>query len=160
MSILRKEKGFYRSIFEATVCAKLDEDKVKFEYETLVIPYVVPEIRKTYTPDIILTNGIIIELKGQLTREDRAKHLYIKNQRPDLDIRFVLQNSRNKLYKTSKTTYGDWLTNNNFIWADRFVPVDWIDERPKEINTTEIFVKPKSNPNSFRPYTRYDHRGK
>ena len=103
---------------------------------------------------------IIIELKGQLTREDRAKHLYIKKQRPDLDIRFVLQNSRNKLYKTSKTTYGDWLTNNNFIWADRFVPVDWIDERPKEINTTEIFVKPKSNPNSFRPYTRYDHRGK
>ena len=39
MSVLRKEKGFYRSIFEATVCAKLDEDKVKFEYETLVIPY-------------------------------------------------------------------------------------------------------------------------
>ena len=34
MSILRKEKGFYRSIFEATVCGKLDEDKVDFEYET------------------------------------------------------------------------------------------------------------------------------
>jgi hypothetical protein len=153
MSILRKEKGFYRSIFEATVCGKLDEDKVDFEYETLVIPYVVPEIKKTYTPDIILSNGIIIELKGQLTKEDRAKHLCIKQQRPDLDIRFVLQNS-------SKTTYGDWLSNNNFIWADRFVPVEWIDERPKEINTTDIFVKPKPNPDCFRPYTRYDYRGK
>ena len=109
MSVLRKEKGFYRSIFEATVCGKLNEDKVDFEYETLVIPYVVPAVRKTYTPDIILSNGIIIELKGQLTKEDRAKHLRIKQQRPDLDIRFVLQNSRNKLYKTSKTTYGDWL---------------------------------------------------
>ena len=63
MSILRKEKGVYRSIFEATVCGKLDEDKVDFEYETLVLPYVVPEIKKTYTPDIILSNGIIIELK-------------------------------------------------------------------------------------------------
>ena len=47
MSVLRKEKGFYRSIFEATVCGKLNEDKVDFEYETLVIPYVVPAIRKT-----------------------------------------------------------------------------------------------------------------
>jgi hypothetical protein len=160
MSVLRKEKGFYRSIFEATVCGKLNEDKVDFEYETLVIPYVVPAIRKTYTPDIILSNGIIIELKGQLTKEDRAKHLRIKQQRPDLDIRFVLQNSRNKLYKTSKTTYGDWLSNNNFIWAERFVPVEWIDERPKEINTTDIFVKPKPNPDCYRPYTRYDYRGK
>ena len=34
MSVLRKEKGFYRSIFEATVCAKLDEDKTKLiEYQ-------------------------------------------------------------------------------------------------------------------------------
>ena len=68
MSVLRKEKGFYRSIFEATVCAKLDEDEVKFEYETLVIPYVVPEIRKTYTPDIILSNGIIIPTQSKMMR--------------------------------------------------------------------------------------------
>ncbi len=126
MSILRKEKGFYRSIFEATVCGKLDEDKVDFEYETLVIPYVVPEIRKTYTPDIILSNGIIIELKGQLTKEDRAKHLYIKEQRPDLDIRFVLQNSRNKLYKTSKTTYGAWCTKHNILWCEKRIPREWL----------------------------------
>tara|TARA_R100000742_G_C4278258_1_gene100863 strand:+ start:1554 stop:2036 length:483 start_codon:yes stop_codon:yes gene_type:complete len=160
VSCLQKETGYYRSIFEKTVCSRLEDNKVQFEYESLVIPYVVPELRKTYTPDIVLSNGIIIELKGQLTREDRAKHLLIKKQRPDLDIRFLLQNCKNKLYKTSKTTYGDWLTNNNFIWAERFVPVEWIDERPKEIDTTNLFVKAKPKPNSFRPFTRYGHRGK
>tara|TARA_R110002012_G_scaffold321162_1_gene547856 strand:+ start:3224 stop:3706 length:483 start_codon:yes stop_codon:yes gene_type:complete len=160
MNELRKSNGFYRSGFEAAVCGKLDEDKVKYEYESLVIPYTQPELKRTYTPDIILTNGLIIELKGQLTKEDRQKHLLIKKQRPDLDIRFVLQNHKVKLYKSSKTTYGNWLTKNNFKWAGRFIPVEWIDERAKEINTTDLFVKSRENPNHFRPYTRYSERGK
>ena len=44
---------------------------------------------RTYTPDFLLPNGIIIETKGRFTPEDRRKHLLIKKQHPDLDIRFV-----------------------------------------------------------------------
>mgnify|MGYP003129770233 FL=1 len=83
MNILRKSNGFYRSGFEAAVCGRLDDDKVTYEYESLVIPYIQPELKKTYTPDIILSNGLIIELKGQLTKEDRQKHLLIRDQRPE-----------------------------------------------------------------------------
>ena len=94
MSVLRKEKGFYRSIFEATVCARLDEDKVKFEYETTVIPYIKPETNHTYTIDFTLPNGILVETKGRWVLEDRKKHILIQKQHPELDIRMVFQNSK------------------------------------------------------------------
>ena len=155
MSYLKRGDGFYRSMFEKVVCSHLEDNQVDFEYESLVIPYNIPQQNKTYTPDLVLSNGIIIEIKGELTKESRAKHLLIKQQRPDLDIRFVLQNSNNRLYKTSKTTYSDWLENNNFIWASRLVPLEWVDEKPKKINTTELFVKNTVKPTSGRPFTRY-----
>ena len=41
------------------------------------------------------------------TAADRRKHLAIKRQHPKLDIRFVFENSRRKLRKGAKSTYGD-----------------------------------------------------
>ena len=62
--------------------------------------------------DFILPNGIIIEAKGQFVSSDRSKHKLIKEQHPDLDIRFVFSNSRTRIGKKSKTTYA--------MWCDRF----------------------------------------
>ena len=44
-------KHGYRSGFEHTVSKELTEAKVKFEYETTVIPYIKPETNHTYTID-------------------------------------------------------------------------------------------------------------
>lgn len=126
----KKVKGIiFRSMFESEVCKKLMDSKVFFEYETLTIPFTVPASYHTYVPDVVLGNGIIIEIKGQLTLANRDKHLYIQKQLPRLDIRFVLQNSKSKLYKGSKTTYAQWLSKNNFLWAEKYVPIEWINEK-------------------------------
>ena len=37
--------------------------------------------------------------EGYIKREDRKKHLLVKEQQPSLDIRFVFGNSKNKIYK-------------------------------------------------------------
>lgn len=121
----------YRSKFEEQVCGKLTKQKVKFKYEPIKIAYVIPETDHTYVPDVILPNGIIIEIKGRLTKQDRFKHLYIQKQKPELDIRFVLQNYKVKLYKGSKTTYGEWLSKNNFLWWEKVIPTKWINETRK-----------------------------
>jgi hypothetical protein len=118
-------KHGYRSGLEERVSEELDKSGVKYEYETQKIKYRVEEDR-TYTPDFILTNGIIVETKGRFTTADRKKHLLIQKQHPKLDIRFVFQNSRAKLYKGSKTTYAQWCDKWGFMYADKSIPEEWI----------------------------------
>ena len=120
----------FRSNYEKVVCGKLDEQDVPFEYETVNLHYEVSEQRK-YTPDVILPNGIILELKGRFTTADRKKMLLVIAQHPDKDIRMVFQRHTNKLFKGSKTTYSNWCDKNNIKWAAKMIPVDWINEKPK-----------------------------
>jgi len=141
-------------MFESEVCKKLMDDEVFFEYETLTIPFSVPESYHTYVPDVVLGNGIIVEIKGRLTLANRHKHLYIQRQLPKLDIRFVLQNSKSKLYKGSKTTYAQWLDKHNFLWANKTIPQEWIDEEPKE-EPDRLFLKRKSKSYKYRSLDQY-----
>lgn len=119
-------KHGYRSGLEERVSKELDELQVNYEYEQLKIKYDVQEVR-TYTPDFVLANSIIVETKGRFTVADRKKHLLIQKQHPFLDIRFVFQNSRAKLYKGSKTTYGEWCDKWGFMYADKSIPKEWLD---------------------------------
>jgi len=121
----------YRSGLEEKVAAQLDGLSVSYQYEKVKLKYVVNETR-TYTPDFLLPNGIIIESKGRFVAADRKKHLLVKQQHPDLDIRFVFSNSMAKINKGSKTTYGDWCDKHGFKYADKLIPEDWLNECPKE----------------------------
>ena len=123
-------KNGYRSGFEETVSAHLTEKGVEFEYEskTNTVKYIVPASNHTYLPDFKLANGIIIETKGRLILADKKKHLLIKEQHPELDIRFVFSNSNAKMSKTSKTTYAMWAEKNGFKYADKLIPQSWLDE--------------------------------
>lgn len=118
----------YRSGLEEKVAAELAEAGVEVEFESMVIQYTKPETSHRYTPDFPLPNGIIIETKGRFTVEDRKKHLLIKKQHPDKDIRFVFSNPNNKITKGSKTTYAMWCEKHGFKYAKRSVPEEWINE--------------------------------
>lgn len=117
----------YRSGLESKVSAQLAEAGVDFEYETFKIEYQVNETRK-YTPDFRLPNGIIVETKGRFVAADRKKHLLVQQQHPDLDIRFVFTNSKAKLNKGAKSTYADWCQKHGFLYADKTIPEDWLNE--------------------------------
>ena len=100
-------KHGYRSGLEDQVAANLNDLKISYSYESLKIEWEDLSYR-TYTPDFILYNGIIIETKGRFLTLDRRKHLAIKKQHPNLDIRFVFENSKRKLSKGAKSTYAEW----------------------------------------------------
>ena len=117
---------------EARIATDLKLKAGRAAYECLKIPYVKPITNHIYTPDFHLANGIIIEAKGLFSSKDRKKHLYVKEQHPHLDIRFVFGNSQNKLYKGSKTTYAGWCLKHGFLYADRLVPLAWIEEEKKK----------------------------
>ena len=128
----------YRSGLEHKISVYLKELKCKFAYETIKIEWEDLAYR-TYTPDFILNNGIIVETKGRFVASDRRKHLAIKKQHPNLDIRFVFENSKNKLRKGAKSTYGQWCIKYGFRYYDRIIPEDWIKEKGK--NKHPNFIK-------------------
>lgn len=132
-----KALGF-RSGLEEQVGDQLASAGVKAGYETEKVNYLRPARKAKYTPDWILPNGIVIETKGRFKVEDRQKHIHIKQQHPNLDIRFVFSNSKGKISKGSKTTYAMWCNKHGFMYADKWIPEEWLKEPPLDVRLDAI----------------------
>lgn len=132
----------YRSGLESKIADELNKKKIVYRFEPSdgKIEYTVPESYHKYTPDFVIKTKsgkqIIVESKGIWDYEDRAKHLLIRQQHPDLDIRFVFSRSKQRIRKGSATTYasicegggrGDF---KGVCWkyADKLIPQEWLDE--------------------------------
>lgn len=117
----------YRSKAELAFSQFLKSGKISFAYESKTIPYVVEKVY--YTDFFLIDYGFYIEYKGYFTGEDRRKHRLIKEQHPDIDIRFVFQNASNRLHRKSKVTYKDWCDKHGFLWADKVIPKKWLEQK-------------------------------
>jgi hypothetical protein len=113
------------SKIEANVAEQLDSLGIEYGYESQRLSYV---LERTYVPDFILPNGIIVEVKGWFLSEDRRKMKLVKKQYPHLDIRFVFQNASAK-GQQSKVTNAEWAKKNGFLYAEGLIPKEWLDER-------------------------------
>ena len=125
----------YRSGFEKQIHANLKSRGVDVQYEPYKIGYIWPAESALYTPDFVLKNGIHIEAKGEFTARDRKKLLEVRRSNPDLDLRLVFMNGNNfltpakrKKSKKNGMTYTDWCEKNNFKYAEKIVPEEWINE--------------------------------
>ena len=124
-------KSIKRSGYEDRVANNLIRDGVKFEYENVCIKY---KVERNYTVDFSLENGILIESKGYFKSSDRTKHLLIKEQNPDLDIRFLFQ-ADNWLTTTKTYRYSDWCKKYGFkyhVSPTGEIPEKWIKEKKNE----------------------------
>mgnify|MGYP000100205880 CR=1 FL=1 len=124
----RARAAGYRSGLEDRTAAHLDHIGCPYEYEQHPVFYTKPARKRRYTPDFLLPNGIVIETKGRFVTADRQKHILIKQQHPDLDVRFVFSNPNTKISKTSKTTYAMWCDKHGFMYAKADIPSGWIAE--------------------------------
>lgn len=125
-----KEVGLkygFRSGLEELIAKELKLAGIDPKYEAIKLPFVECKQRK-YTPDFPVTQSIMIETKGRFLTADRMKMLEVKRQYPDIDFRFIFTNSNARISKVSKTTYAKWCENNGFKYADKHVPIEWIEE--------------------------------
>ena len=118
----------YRSGLEDKLAKQITEAGQVVRFETIKVRYTVPQKDHTYTPDFPLDNGIIIEGKGIFEAQDRAKHLLIKAQYPELDIRFVFSRASAPITKGSKTTLADWCKKYGYKFAEKVIPPEWFRE--------------------------------
>lgn len=131
-------KARYRSKLEEQIAKQLETEGIEFTYEKLKIPYKVPERNSKYITDFVIGSEerpIIIEAKGRFAHhqssdaKERQKFILLKQQYPDLDIRFVFQSRNTKIYPGSKTTVSQWAETHGFLWADKGkIPQEWLDE--------------------------------
>lgn len=106
--VLISNKVVLKSGLEEVVYKFLKNNCCEFGYESLKIAYSVPDQKKIYKPDFPILNCFIIETKGQFNSADRKKMKLVKQQNPDLDIRFIFSNSKTRIGKKSQTTYAKW----------------------------------------------------
>lgn len=118
----------FRSGLEERVAEQLDQLGIEYTYEKVKLKYIRPASEHVYTPDFVLSNGIIVETKGRFLPADRMKHIMVKKHNPNLDIRFVFSNSNARISKASRTTYAEWCRKNGYKYADKTVPMEWLNE--------------------------------
>jgi hypothetical protein len=120
-----------RSKLEERFESILKEFDVPYEYEVTKIDYIIPESSHTYTVDWTVLNGKLIETKGYLSdHSERRKYVLLKEQHPDLDLRFVFDNP-NKLCGGTKMSHAKWAEKYNFLWCsikDKEQIASWIRE--------------------------------
>lgn len=129
----QKSKDGYRSRMEARIVPRLLETGAA--YEPILLRYTGKP--RGYTPDVVLPNGVVIEIKGWFTPADRSKMLAVKQQFPALDLRLVLATPNQKLGVKSKTTLAGWCEQHGFPWAADDVPDAWLKE-PVNSSSVEI----------------------
>lgn len=137
----REEHGLrngYRSGLEKLNAQHLERHGQQVRFEEVVVPYTVPETLRKYHIDFVLPNGICIETKGKFEVSDRAKHLLIQNQYPELDLRFVFQRPHDPIYKGSKTTLAQWADKFGFKWATKLIPEGWMREPGPKVKPEEL----------------------
>lgn len=121
----------YRSGLEKKISDQIVNAGIELLYETDKIHYVIPSRQAKYTPDFKLPKPggfFFVETKGIWTVQDRAKHILVKQQCPELDIRFVFSNQNARLYKGSPTTYAMYCEKHGFRYAAKLIPDDWLEE--------------------------------
>jgi len=116
-----------RSGFEQRIRTLLENNRIKFEYETEKFKYT---IERTYTPDFILFGKkgkkIYVEAKGRLDSDSKIKLRAMKQQHPDIDLRILFQRNQ-PLRKGAKTTYIEWATKLGYECAEgEDIPKKWL----------------------------------
>lgn len=139
----------YRSGLEYAFAKDLELKKIEFRYEPETIQYrkrVAKGVcdacggdkthqRRTYLPDFVVVlkghsgrggDTVYIETKGRLTPADRAKMVAVKQDNPELDIRFIF-GANNKLNNKNKNErYSDWAEKHGFRYSIGPVyPSEW-----------------------------------
>ena len=140
----------YRSLFEEKIAKYLTDNKVKFTYEPFSYKYFT-KVRGTscnkcgsddvskerwYTPDFVLTNGVIIEAKGNLKPGNRSAYLDVLNtselvNRANFRILFQRNNRFGATRKRTgdRNTYEGWADKNGIIChtsALGHIPQEWV----------------------------------
>lgn len=98
-------KCFFRSTWEANYARYLNYIGVKWKYEP--ITYNLAN-NKTYTPDFLLEDGTIVEIKGWLTKQGKEKLNAFTKEYPNVTVIIVTRKEYNEIKKNYQFEIEKW----------------------------------------------------
>lgn len=130
----------YRSGYESAVARDSKMAEMEYEPKQHQLKYT---IEKKYLPDFVVEcfdgSIFLVECKGYFRPSETAKYKAIKQQHPDLDLRFMLQNPNKPVRKGSKLTMSMWCEKYNYPWVGGTrIPLEWLKGDNTNDNTKEI----------------------
>ena len=135
----------YRSQFEFAFAVWLYQNNINFSFESEKLIWhkkittsiccecssnKIFQVKK-YTPDFFLENGVILELKGKLTPENRTKMISVVKEHPTLDIRMVFYRDNKIKGVKSYDSYSSWAKLNGIKYhvvgdsKKPTIPISW-----------------------------------
>lgn len=119
----KKTLGGFRSKYEATVCEDLTARGHGYRYEPVKLKYT---YEATYVPDLLLDNGVFVELKGFFSYEDRRKIESVLRCNPEIKLKILFYRD-SKIAKNSKMTYSMWAEKIGIPYAvGHSIPEEWL----------------------------------
>jgi hypothetical protein len=88
-------------------------------------------VTRNYIPDLKI-GDIFIEVKGYFRSDAQRKMRNMKEQHPELDIRFLFQRNNSPVQGAKKRKNGtrmtcaEWAEKHNFIYAEEIIPEEWL----------------------------------
>ena len=79
-----------------------------------------------------MIGNIYIEIKGYFRQDAQRKMRNMKEQHPELDIRFLFQRGNSpvqgakKRNDGSKMTCSEWAEKHNYIYTEEIIPEEWL----------------------------------
>jgi hypothetical protein len=139
----------YRTEFEATTAMRLIRRNISFEYEPARLRYTDKNGRKRITqPDFHLKpksndphGGMFVEAKSLLKNDHLSRYELLREQRPDLDIRFIFEQPDRTIShfgvadgegQTRAVSYSEWADMNGFKWSGEAIPNALLNELKKK----------------------------
>jgi hypothetical protein len=136
---VRRGNVVYRSRAENALANWLNERKIKFDYETIKLPYTTRVVsgfcdkcgnkkcsqRHVYLLDFWFPKHEFgIELKGRLTGHDRDKMVAVKRDNPEVNIKMLFL-SNNRLHPRTEKRYMDWAAEAGYDASVKIPDMRW-----------------------------------
>ena len=91
-----------RSTLEDRVQENLKKRGIVYTYEPCKLPY---NVQRNYIPDLLI-GDIYVEVKGYFRQDAQRKMKSVKEQHPELDIRFLFQRASSTVQGRSSAKTG------------------------------------------------------
>ena len=125
----RKARLAYQPFYKK-VEIQLKKQGVEYELNNKdkAIEYISCKKTKVFVPCFVMSDGMIIECVSGLLARDCRKYLLLREQHPDLDIRFVFEIDNMKILGGDGLSLAEWAASNRFHWAKKLIPLEWMVE--------------------------------
>ena len=127
-AMMRARRAFRPFYEEIETQLKVHRLEYELNNKDNSIEYINCKKTKVFVPRFVMSDGMIVESVSYLLKQDCRKYLLLREQYPNLDIRFIFESADKYVSGGDGLTLAEWAASNKFHWANKLFPLEWMIE--------------------------------